>query len=149
MIRKAKLEDVNYIKTIIDQYAEKHELLPRSFAEIIAHIRDFFVYEKKGKVKGCIALHFSWTDMGEIRSLAVAKEHHGNGVGKELLQHALAEAGDMNLKKVFTLTYRQGFFEKSNFKVIDKSELPQKIWGDCVNCTKFPNCDETALELLL
>ena len=145
MIRKAKPGDVEGIKALIDSYAKKDMLLPRSIVDIVSYLRDFFVFERGGKIEGCVALHLCWLDLGEIRSLTLVEGMQGKGIGKQLLQKALEEAKQFGLKRVFTLSYSPEFFEKSGFKRIDKNELPHKIWSICLDCPKFPNCNEIAL----
>jgi len=139
------MADVAGIKSLIDHYAKKRLLLPRSIADIATHIRDFLVFEEKKRIVGCVALHFCWTDLAEIRSLSVKETMQGSGIGTELLHHALEEAKQLQAKKVFTLTSRQDFFEKNGFKKVEKSELPQKVWTECINCPLFPDCNEVAL----
>jgi N-acetylglutamate synthase-like GNAT family acetyltransferase len=58
---------------------------------------------------------------------------------------ALLEKPHEAIPQVFVLTYQQKFFEKCGFKVISKESLPQKVWKECVNCPKFPNCEEIAM----
>jgi len=145
VIRKAKVEDVKRIKELIDFWAEKGLMLARSVNELYENIRDFWVCEEEGEIIGCAALHIDWEDIGEVKSVAVDERNHGEGVGTELLKRCLAEAVEIGLKKVFVLTYKQDFFEKHRFKLIDKSLLPHKIWSECIRCPKFPDCDESAL----
>ena len=76
-------------------------------------------------------------------------EHEATGVGRALVQTCLDEARELGLKKVFALTYKPGFFTKLGFAEIDKSQLPQKIWRDCIKCVKFPECDEIAVSIEL
>lgn len=149
MIRKARLNDVNAIKELLDGFAAKQLLLSRSIVDIISCLRDFLVFEEKEKIAGCVALHLDWFDLAEIRSLAVAESMQGNGLGKQLVQAALEEAKTLGIKRVFTLTKQQDFFKKNSFFEIDKAKLPQKVWGDCVNCPKFTNCDEIAMETMV
>ena len=147
MIRKATIKDVKEIHRLLNQYGLKGELLPRPLSKLYDHVRDFSVYidETKHKVIGCCALQFCWEDLAEIRSLAVSPEHVREKIGSILVENALTEAKIFNIKKVFALTYRPGFFKKFGFVQIDRSELPLKIWADCILCIKFPNCDETAM----
>lgn len=144
-IRKAIPADVARIKTLIDDYAGRGEMLARSLSELYEHVQCFNVAEKEGDVVGCCALYVSWMDLAEVKSLAVAEKHRGVGVGKALVEAALAEARRIGIKKVFTLTTKPEFFKKIGFKVIKKETLPQKIWGECIRCTKYEHCDETAL----
>jgi len=145
MIRKAKIEDIKKIQELIGCFAKQDVMLPRSLNELYEFIRDFWVYEQKGKIYGCVALHISWDDLAEIKSLAVAKKVQGKGVGKDLVTTCLAEAGSLGAKKVFVLTYKPEFFKKMGFKRIKHANLPHKIWAECINCCKFPNCQEIAL----
>jgi amino-acid N-acetyltransferase len=112
-------------------------------------LRNFLVVEENNKIIGCVALKIVWKDLGEIRSLAISKKHQGKGYGKILVKKALNEAKALDLKKIFTLTYVPEFFEKLGFEKIMKSKLPHKVWSDCINCPKFPRCDETALLKIL
>ena len=151
MIRKATISDVKNIHNILTDYGNKGELLARPLSELYDHVRDFFVYEdpETNEVAGCGALQFCWEDLAEVRSLAVHKNYHGKGIGRAIIEASLAEAVKFGIKKLFTLTYRPEFFEKFEFTIIDRSELPLKIWADCITCVKFPDCDETAMMKLL
>ncbi|TAM35271.1 N-acetyltransferase [bacterium] len=149
MIRKAKIKDIKQIQALIGCFARLDVMLPRSLNELYENIRDFWVYEEKGKVVGCAALHISWDDLAEIKSLAVAKNKQGKGVGRDLAAACLAEAKVMGAKKIFVLTYKPEFFKKLGFKRIKQSALPHKIWAECINCSKFPNCKEIPLLKIL
>jgi len=148
-VRKARIKDAERIQFLINEYAKLGLMLPRSIQSIYENIRDFWVYEEDGRVLGACALTIFWGDLAEIRSLAVDPEHTGRGIGTALVKEALREAQEFGIPRVFTLTYQVKFFEKLGFKVIDKERLPHKIWKDCINCVKFPNCDETAMEIVL
>lgn len=145
MIRKAKIKDIKQIQELIAVFAKQDTMLPRSLNELYENIRDFWVYENKGKLEGCAALHISWDDLAEVKSLAVAKNKQGKGIGRDLVLACLAEAEVMGSKKIFVLTYKPGFFKKLGFKRIKHEALPHKIWAECINCCKFPNCREIAL----
>lgn len=144
-IRKALISDVKQVQRLVNEFAKKEEMLPRSLNDLYENIRDLFVYEDKGQISGACALHILWDDLAEIRSLAVSKELQGRGIGKQLLKTCLKEAKQLGIKRVFALTYQPEFFRKIGFADIDKSKLPQKIWGDCLRCPKFPECDEDAV----
>ena len=145
LIRKARAEDVPAIQKLVAHFAARGELLPRTLNELYQHLRDFFVCELDGEVVGICALSVYWEDLAEVRSLAVQEAHGGKGLGAALVNTCLEEATDLGVRRVFALTYRAGFFEKLGFRSIDKRELPQKIWKDCIKCAKFACCDETAL----
>ncbi len=147
MIRKATIKDVKAIHSLLQIYSEKGELLPRPLSVLYDHVRDFKVYEdnKANGIIGCCALQFCWEDLAEIRSLAVHPEYLENKIGTRLTETALSDAKSFNIRRVFTLTYRPGFFKNFGFKQINRSELPLKIWADCIMCVKFPDCDEIAM----
>ncbi|MBW2568103.1 MAG: N-acetyltransferase [Deltaproteobacteria bacterium] len=147
MVRKARIKDIKAIHWLLQEYGNKGELLPRPLTELYDHLRDFsvFVDDKKDKAIGCCALQFCWEDLAEIRSLAVHPDYLGRKIGSRLLEEALSEAKSFNIKRIFALTYRPKFFEKYGFVRIDRSKLPLKIWGDCLLCVKFPDCDEIAM----
>lgn len=147
MIRKAILRDVNDIHALLQVYAKKEELLARPLSILYDHLRDFWVYEDPdtGKVVGCCCLQFCWEDLAEIRSLAVDPDFQGQGIGSALTERAIQEAVYFRVKDLFALTYRPTFFERFEFSVIPKQDLPIKVWSDCIGCVNFPNCDETAM----
>lgn len=145
MIRKARIEDIKKIQAIINAFAKKDLMLPRSLNELYENLRDFWVAQEGARVVGCCALHISWDDLSEIKSLAVEKTRQNKGVGRDLVGACIDEAKQLGAKKIFVLTYRSDFFKKLGFKRIKNSELPHKIWAECINCCKFPNCQEAAL----
>ncbi len=148
MIRKALIQDVKPIHKLLGYYADQGLLLPRSLSELYDHLRDHFVVEDRSSqnsIIGVSALGICWEDLAEIRSLAIAKNEQGKGLGSQLVETCLEEARSLGLKRVFTLSYVPGFFSKLGFKEVEKSVLPHKIWGDCLKCPKFPDCDETAM----
>jgi amino-acid N-acetyltransferase len=144
-IRKARIADVKAIQKLVNEFARREEMIPRSINELYENVRDFFVCEEQGAIEGACALHVLWEDLAEIRSLAVRKESQRKGIGKNMVKRCVAEAKSLGIRRVFALTYQPLFFKKMGFEEIDKSSLPQKIWGDCVRCPKFPECDEHAL----
>jgi amino-acid N-acetyltransferase len=148
-IRKANVKDLKEVQKLINEFARREEMIPRSINELYENVRDFFVCEDKGKICGACALHVLWEDLAEVRSLAVKKEYQRMGIGRKLVKRCLTDAKGMGIGRVFVLTYQPDFFRKQGFSGIDKSALPQKIWGDCVRCPKFPECDEHALILAL
>jgi amino-acid N-acetyltransferase len=146
MIRKARMDDVRQIHRLLQEYADQKLLLGRSISSLYDHLRDFVVWDDGGRsISGVCSLHICWENLAEIRSLAVAGEGQGRGVGTRLVQNCLNEAVDYGITRIFTLTYQPGFFRKLGFSDIDKRELPHKIWSDCINCAMFPDCDEEAL----
>jgi amino-acid N-acetyltransferase len=120
-------------------------MLPRSLNDIYENIRDYYVIESDERIAGCCALHINWGDLAEVKALAVVDDFQGQGLGKRLVTACIAEAIDLGIEKVFTLTYKPEFFEKIGFTRIDKNDLPRKIWSECINCPKYPDCGEEAL----
>ena len=149
MIRKATISDIKSIHKLLQEYGTKGELLPRPLSRLYDHVRDFNVYvdPKTQNLMGCCALQFCWEDLAEIRSVAVYPDYVKQKIGTRLVEAAIREARQYEIKQLFVLTYRPGFFEKFGFTVIDRAELPIKIWADCILCVKFPDCDETAMLL--
>lgn len=145
MIRKAKLSDMKIIHRLIAEQAKSGHILARAISDLYSQVRDFSVLEESGEMIGCGSLHIVWEDLAEIRSLAVKTSHQGQRLGTQLIEALLEEARGMGIRRVFVLTYRKRLFERLGFSVMDKSQLPHKIWADCIRCTKFPECDEIAL----
>ena len=152
-IRKAVIADVKAIHQLLNHYAEQKLLLPRSLSELYDHLRGYFVLDDGSKgpqrIVGVCGLGICWEDLAEIKSLAVFEGVCGKGYGTKLVKACLKEARALGIKKVFALTYAPGFFFHMGFQEVDKSVLPHKIWGDCLKCPKFPQCDETAIMIEL
>jgi amino-acid N-acetyltransferase len=120
-------------------------MLPRSLNELYENIRDFWVCVDGSKIVGCAALHVSWEDLAEIKSLAVVKGYQGRGLGEVLVNSCIKEAKELGSKRVFVLTYKMKYFQGLGFKKVKHDDLPHKVWAECINCPKFPNCQEIAL----
>lgn len=147
--RKANIDDEKEIYNLLEPHAKSGVVLPRSETEIFEGLRDFTVYEASGELLGVAALHIWQEDMVEIRSLVVKEGYERRGIGSALVRACLAEASELGAKYVFALTYGVEFFKSLDFKVIHKDTLPEKIWGDCLACAKFSDCDETAVIMTL
>ena len=152
MIRKARIEDVKEIHSLLMRNEEHDELvLPRSFSQLYSHLRDFFVtLDEDGKVVGCCALNIIWDNLAEVRSLVILPEHRGEKLGRKLVEACLSEAVTLGIYKVYTLTEQTGFFAHMDFKQEDMDSLNQKIFLDCMNCPRFPDhCNEVAMVMNL
>ncbi len=147
--RKPTVSDVPEMAKLVNYYANRGFMLPKARLGIYQNLRDFVVATNDSdEIIGLGALHVMWEDMGEIRSLAIAEEWRGYGLGREIVERLLEEAWQLGLPNVFTLTYQVKFFSKMGFREISKETLPQKIWTVCLNCPKYPeDCDETAMIL--
>lgn len=145
VIRPAAIGDVPYIHFLVETYAAQGNLLPRTMSELYHHLRDFFVVEVNAKLAGCGALEIFTEDLGEIRSLVVDDQFKRYGFGRLLVERLLDEARRIGLRRIMALTYVPEFFHKLGFQTVPKETLPEKVWGICVKCYKFNNCDEIAV----
>lgn len=145
MIRKATVADARTIQKLVNTHAKKGTMLSLSLHEIFDSLRNFCVFEDNAEIVAVCSLSVCWDDLAEIRSLAVYEEHRDKEIGSRLIRYSETEARELGIKRIFVLTYAPEFFEKNNFTRIDKSELPHKIWADCVKCVHFPDCQEIAL----
>ncbi len=146
-LRPARVHDVPAIHQLVNFFADRGEMLPRSLSEIYDHLRDYMVIESDGRVAACCALHVTWGDLAEIRSLAVEETCRHRGFGRQLVEACLAEARALGLPRVFVLTYLPDYFAQFGFVQVDKAELPQKVWSECFRCPKFPDCGEVSMIL--
>jgi amino-acid N-acetyltransferase len=144
-VRSAKISDAKAICSLINYYAERDKMLFRSLADIYENLQTFTVAELDGKVVGCCALEVIWSDLAEIKSLAVDQANTDKGIGTKLVSAAVEQAHLLGVPRVFALTLKPEFFEKQGFEVIDKEKLPMKVWSDCARCPKQQNCDEIAV----
>jgi amino-acid N-acetyltransferase len=149
IIRKAYISDVPNMQKLIAYFAKKDLMLARSLIDLYENIRDYFVAIQGKDIVGCCGLHICWENLAEVKALAVDEKAHSKGIGKRLVNEALKEAKRLKIKKVFCLTYIPDFFRKFKFKNIDRKLLPHKIWTECLQCPKFPDCDEQAMMLVV
>ena len=145
LVEKAKIGDVPQIQQLVNYFADKGEMLARPLSEIYENLRDYFVVREGEKIIGCVALHISWSDLAEVKALAVAENIQRSGLGSQLVASCLKEAKELDIPIVFCLTYKPAFFGKQGFIEVDKMKLPKKIWTECFHCPKFPDCGETAM----
>jgi amino-acid N-acetyltransferase len=144
-VRKAGITDVPRIAVLVDRFAGRGEILPRSTGDIYQSLREWVVAEHKGRLIGCGGLVIIWADLAEIRSLVVVPEAQGMGAGREMVAALMAQAVELGIPQVFALTRQADFFLKLGFRVVPRVSLSRKIWKDCVTCTKFVGCDEVAV----
>ncbi len=150
LIRKAQLGDVKGLQELVNMFARRERMLALSLSELYDQLRDFTVVcDGNDAPLGCCSLHIVWEDLAEIRSIAVTESAQGTGIGRRLVEACVAEARALGVRRVCALTYVPDFFVKLGFTLVDKSELPHKVWSDCFKCPKFPNCDEVAVVLNL
>jgi amino-acid N-acetyltransferase len=148
-VRKAAMQDIPALLDLINGYAAKGIMLPRTEFEMSENMRDFMVAYAGSQLVGCGALHFYSPTVGEVRSLAVAESHKTNGIGRLVVDSLLYEAKLYGLDAVFAFTYVPGFFGRVGFHEVERGELPLKAWKDCLRCPKFSCCDEIAVVRVL
>ena len=145
-LRPARLTDIPQMLTLINGFANQGEMLPRSASELYENIRDFqIIADPDDGVAATAALHILWDDLAEIKSVAVSKSLHGQGIGAYLVEKCVEEAARMELPTVFVLTHKPGFYEKLQFERADVLSFPRKVWSECIRCPKFSNCNEIAM----
>lgn len=144
-IRKARMTDIPFIHDLLMSCSADRLLLPRSLSKLYSHLRDFYVIENEDALLGCAALAVVWENMAEVRSIAVQSKVRRQGYGRKLVEACIEEARGLAIERLFALTYQLPFFESLGFREVGKDVLPQKVWLDCINCPKFPDCDETAV----
>ena len=149
-IRRATVADVPAMGKIINDAAEFGLMLPKSLAALYENVREFHVAVEPGvdgvdKVIGVGGLSIVWANLAEAASLAVDPAYRGQGIGRKLVEACIEEARQLGIRKIMTLTYEQAFFEKLGFVVLDRQNLPHKVWSECVRCPKNQACDEIAM----
>lgn len=145
VIRKAVTEDVAAIQQLVNGFADRGLMLHRSLSELYENVRDLHVADVEGVVVGCAALHVTWKDLAELKSLAVAEQAQGRGYGRRLILACMQEARMLGVSQIFALTYVPQLFEKMGWSRHDKASLPRKVWTECIHCPKFPDCGEIAV----
>jgi amino-acid N-acetyltransferase len=152
LIRKARLADVGEMFRLINYYAEKQRMLPKTQLQLFENLRDYSIAtdpETPTRVLGCGALHIYWENLAEIRALAVAPELAHKGVGTRLVEQLLNEAREIGIEQVFLFTYEPGFFSRFGFIQVEHRTMPLKVYNECFHCPKFNKCDEVAMVLHL
>jgi amino-acid N-acetyltransferase len=143
---RASIADAQAIHDLVNAFARRGEMLPRTMAEVYENLRDYYVvHDAAGLAVACGGLHILWEDLAEIKALAVREDRQGQRLGQRIVEACMDEARQIGLSTVFALTYRPGFFEKLGFTQADVMTLPRKVWGECYRCPKFPGCNEIAM----
>src|SRR5574344_1175901 len=144
--RKATFEDIEAIFKLVTDYAADGVMLARSRNTLYETLRDMIVaVTEDGEIVGVGGLHIIWDRLAEVRTMAVSPKMTRQGIGAEIVRRLIREGEHLGVEKVFTLTYKPGFFQTLGFQTITKEELPHKVWKECIDCPKFPNCDEIAM----
>jgi amino-acid N-acetyltransferase len=143
-IRNARADDVEKITRLVNHYADKGMLLPKSDFKVYSRLQCFYVAEAEGEIVGCASLVVLWKDLAEICSLAVDEKYNGQGIGKELVAKCIERARELKIPQVIVLTYQNTFFEKMGFHLVDKDSFPRKLMWECLECPRLDKCDELA-----
>lgn len=144
-VRAASLRDVPGILHLINTFAAKGIMLPRTEFEMAENIRDFVVIGNPQRLAACGALHIYSPSAAEIRSLAVDPAWQAHGLGRKIVSALERDAASLGLSSLFAFTYVEGFFRRLGYEVVDRGLLPSKAWKDCLRCPKFQACDEIAM----
>ncbi|UQZ37382.1 GNAT family N-acetyltransferase [Paenibacillus sp. PK3_47] len=147
--RNATVEDVEPLYLMIEEYAQRGIMLPRSRQALTRQIDQFVIAEINGQFVGCGSLFRLGNDLVEVRSIGLRDEGKGKGVGTMILDKLTEEARRQGIPKIMALTYAVDFFLKNGFTVVEKEIFPEKVWTDCVNCKKQHACDEIAVLKML
>ena len=142
---RATVRDAEGIHQLVNFWAAQGQMLPRTLGETYEHLRDFFVIREGDDVVACGALHITWADLAEVKSLATREDRQSRGYGRAITEACHQEGRDLGLAGLFALTYRPPFFERLGWRQADVMALPRKVWNECYRCPKFPGCDEIAM----
>ena len=148
-LRKARIPDVEEMMLLINSNAEQGLMLPRSRNMLYENIREFLLAEEDNQLVGVASLHILWSDLAEIRALAVSSGYKRRGIGTQIVRALEEEARELGCTRIFALTYQPEFFKYCGYDEVSKDQMPQKVWSECINCIKFPNCDEIAVSRML
>lgn len=144
-VERATVRDAEAIHRMVNFWAARGDMLPRTMGETYENLRDFFVVREDGEAVACGALHITWADLAEVKSLAVREDRQSAGYGSMIVRACVEEGRALGLERLFALTYRPGFFERLDWQQVDVMTLPRKVWNECYRCPKFPGCNEIAM----
>ncbi|MFO7259726.1 MAG: GNAT family N-acetyltransferase [bacterium] len=147
LVRRARRSDLPAMMELLDRYARRGLLLPRTPEQVRRQLADFVVAVDVTGVIGCAGLRRYPGRMGEIVGLAVEERCQGRGIGRHLVDALLDEARSLGLRRVFALTLQEGFFHRMGFRTTSVAEFPDKIALDCSGCAKRATCAEVAVVL--
>lgn len=129
MVRRARTSDVSAIKHLVDIYAGKI-LLEKNLVTLYEAIQEFWVAEDQGKVVGCGALHVLWSDLGELRTVAVDPAVTGQGIGHAIVSQLIEVARELQLQRLFVLTFETEFFGQHGFSEIAGTPVTAEVFEE-------------------
>lgn len=149
-LRKARMQDVDQIYTLIKYWSERGLMLVRSHNHLYENLRDFFVLQDEdGHIVGSGGLHILWHDIAEVRGMAIHPERQGQGFGRWLAMAAEREARDMGVPQIFAWTLQVGFFTGLGYHITSRENLPPKVYQECSACPFYDNCREIGVTKVL
>jgi amino-acid N-acetyltransferase len=128
-VRRARTSDVPEIKRLVDTYAGQI-LLEKNLVTLYESVQEFWVAERDGRVIGCGALHVLWADLGEIRTVAVEPGVKGRGVGRAIVERLLEVARELQLERLFVLTFETEFFARHGFTEIEGTPVTAEVYEE-------------------
>lgn len=144
-VRPAVSGDVPKIHDLIKYHAQLGRMILRGFDELYADLRSFMVAEEQGELLGCASVHLFWSDLAELKCVAVHEKQQRRGIGRAVVNACHADLRRLGISRAFCLTGATEFFERLGYGKVAKDSLPRFIWGECVRCPSFPVCNEEAL----
>jgi amino-acid N-acetyltransferase len=146
-IRPAQRTDIDTIVQMIAHYAAQGIMLPRSHTALAEALCNYLVADNDGEIIGCGGLEQYSSSTAEIFGLATSPDKSVRGTGSAIVQALIAKARTENIAHLFALTLAPAFFQKMGFRTVQHTDLPMKVWKDCIACPKYGNCDEIAVVL--
>ena len=127
-IRPAKSTDVKGIRKLIDTYAPARRLLSKETVTLYESVQEFTVAVDNGEVIGCGALHVLWEDLAEVRTVAVAEQYRGQGIGHRILEAIIQRGREIGVKRIFCLTFETEFFGRHGFEEIHGTPVDPEVY---------------------
>ncbi len=128
-MRRARTSDVADIKRLVDIYAGRI-LLEKNLVTLYEAVQEFWVAEVAGEVVGCGALHVLWADLGEVRTVAVDPKVKGRGIGHAIVDQLLKVARELQLQRLFVLTFETEFFGRHGFTEIEGTPVTSEVYEE-------------------
>jgi N-acetylglutamate synthase-like GNAT family acetyltransferase len=149
-LRMARPADVAPIMALVNGYASDKLMLPVTAERVVLALEDFVVaVDARGRVRGCGALKEYSPSLAEVASLAVARDVHGEGLGKRIVAALEALARVRGIGELFALTLTAGFFESAGYVITERTRFPEKIRRDCTSCARRLGCVEVCVARVL
>lgn len=144
-IRPAQPADVPALLELLDGFARRGLVLPRTLEQVYRHMREFMVATAAGQVVGCAGLRVYHQTLAEVVGVAVAEGWQGEGIGRRVIGAVLEEARIFSIRRVFALTLQESFFRQLGFRAVELAEIPEKIAADRAEGIDRKYCLKTAM----